>query len=121
MFCLLNVNFYFVNMNPVGIIFRYKDENNYYNLRLNTLGPYKMLLVKTYEGKSIVLASSTISITPRIWYNFTLRVYFDSISVNLQIGELRNNQQIFDVKDDDLQRGTLGLGTNGNIKTNYRK
>jgi len=109
-----SVNFYFVNMNPVGIIFRYKDENNYYTLRLNNLGPFKVLLIKNYEGKSITLASSTLSITPRIWYSFTLRVYFDSISVSLQIGELRNQQEIFDVQDNDLQRGTLGLGTNGN-------
>ena len=110
---LFEVNLYFVNMNPIGIIFRYKDENNYYNLRINNLGPYKMLLIKFYEGKSIILASSAISLTPRLWYNFSLGVYFDQISVNLQIGQLRNNQQIFDVKDNDLQRGSLGIASNG--------
>ena len=72
-----------------------------------------MLLIKFYEGKSIILASSAISLTPRLWYNFSLGVYFDQISVNLQIGQLRNNQQIFDVKDNDLQRGSLGIASNG--------
>ena len=112
---IFEVNYYFVNMNTVGIVFRYKDENNYYHLRLNNLGPYKILLIKIYEGKSTILASSTISITPRIWYNFTLRVFFDLISVNLQIGQLRNNQQIIEAKDNDLQRGSLGLASNGMI------
>jgi len=111
---VFKMNIYFVNMNPVGMIFRYKDDNNYYHLRINNSGPYKILLVKNYEGKQTILASSNISITPRVFYSFTVNVSFDSISVTLKIGKLRNIQEIFNVNDNDLQRGSLGLATNGN-------
>ncbi len=111
---IFNVNFLFINMNPVGIIFRYKDDNNYYSLRINSLGPYKILLVKKFEGKSTVLASSSLTVTPRIWYSFTLFISLDTFTLTLQIGELRNIQTLFTVKDNDLQRGGLGVATNGN-------
>jgi len=42
------------------------------------------------------------------------KINHDNISVDLKIGKLRNIQEIFSVKDNDLQRGSLGLATNGN-------
>lgn len=109
------LSFYFVNLSPVGIIFRYKDENNYYHLRLNNVGAYKLVLLKRYEGKTTSLeTSSTITINPRVWYTFTVLIYYDSIKIFLQIGDLRNNQQIFEVVDNDIQRGSLGIGSDGN-------
>ena len=111
---IFKINMFFINMNPVGIIFRYKDQNNFYHLRLNNNGPFKILLIKNYEGKSTILASSTISISPRLWYSFTILMYYDSFSINLQIGDLRNIMTIISQKDNDLQRGGLGIATNGN-------
>ncbi len=108
------VSLWFVNLNPVGIIFRYKNEHNYYHLRLNNLGTFKMLLLKRYEGKDYTLGTSTYTITPRLWYNFTLLVYFDRFQVILQIGDIRNERVVFDVIDRDLQKGTIGIGTEGN-------
>ena len=111
---LYKLSFYFVNLSPVGIIFRYKDDNNFYHLRINNPGPFKILLIKRYEGKSVTLASSNISITPRLWYTITLYIYFDKFQINMQIGDLRNNQILFEVIDNDIQRGALGLATDGN-------
>ena len=111
---LYKISFFFVNLEPVGVIFRYKDENNYYHLRLNNMGPYKIVLFKKFEGKSTTLATSNLSISPRIWYTFTLLIYYDKIQIFLQLGDLRNNQLIFDAIDNDIQRGSLGIGTDGN-------
>lgn len=111
---LYKISFYFVDLNPIGIVFRYKDDNNYYHLRINNIGAFKMILVKRYEGKSTVLASSNISITPRMWYTFTLQIFYDKFRVFLQIGELRNNQLLFETADNDIQRGALGVATDGN-------
>jgi hypothetical protein len=108
------ISMYFLNLSPVGIIFRYKDENNYYHLRLNNSGSFKIILVKRFEGKSTCLATSQISINPKMWYTFTLLIYYDSVQVYLQIGELRNNQLIFEAQDNDIQRGGLGIGSDGN-------
>ena len=111
---IFKISFYFNNLSPVGVIFRYKDENNFYHLRINNSGTNKIVLVKKYEGKSYILSTSTISITPRIWYTFTLKIYYEKFFVFLQIGELRNNQQIMSVEDNDIQRGGLGIATDGN-------
>jgi hypothetical protein len=108
------LSFYFLNLSPVGIIFRYKDENNYYHLRINNSGAFKLILVKRFEGKSVCLATSQISINPKMWYTFTMLIYYDSFQIFLQIGDLRNNQLIFDIQDNDIQRGSLGIGSDGN-------
>jgi len=111
---LYKLSFFFVNLSPVGVVFRYKDDNNFYHLRINNPGPFKILLIKRYEGKSVTLASSNISITPRLWYTFSLYIYFDKFQINLQIGDLRNNQILFEAIDNDIQRGALGIATDGN-------
>jgi hypothetical protein len=108
------VSLYFLNLSPVGIIFRYKDENNYYQLRLNNNGAFKIILVKKFEGKSTCLQTSQISINPKMWYTFSLLVHYDTFQAFLQIGELRNNQLIFEAVDNDIQRGGLGIGSDGN-------
>jgi hypothetical protein len=109
------ISFYFVNLSPVGIIFRYRDENNYYHLRLNNIGSFKLVLVKRFEGKSTSLATtSQISINPKMWYTFSVLIFYDTIKVFLQIGDLRNNQLIFEAIDNDIQRGSLGIGSDGN-------
>ncbi len=111
---LFKLSFFFVNLSPVGIVFRYKDDNNFYHLRINNPGPFKILLIKRFEGKSITLASSSVSVTPRLWYTFSLYIYFDKFQVNMQIGDLRNNQVLFEISDNDIQRGSLGIATDGN-------
>ena len=109
---MFKISLFFISLNPIGIIFRYKDENNYYHLRMNTNN--KITLMKRYEGKTFSLQSSSIAITPRIWYTFIIKIYYDKIFVNVQIGELRNTQQIITVEDNDIQSGGLGIGTDGN-------
>ena len=108
------LSIYLNNLSPVGIIFRYKDDNNYYHLRINNLGTYKLCLVKKIEGKSTILGQSSILLNPKIWYSFTLLIYHDSFKVFIQIGDLRNNQLIMDLSDNDIQRGSLGIASDGN-------
>jgi len=111
---IFKVSLFFYNLNPVGLIFRYKNDENYYHIRINNLGPYKILLLKRFEGKTTVLANSSVTIAPSIWYNFTVLVYYDRFQVILQIGDIRNEQVIFEVIDNDLQKGTVGIATEGN-------
>lgn len=49
-----------------------------------------------------------------MWYTFTLLVFRDSFQLLIQIGDLRNNQVVFTVNDNDIQRGSLGIGSDGN-------
>jgi hypothetical protein len=112
---LYKISLFFISLSPVGIIFRYKDNNNYYHLRINNSGPYKLTLDKRYEGRSTTIANiQNISITARLWYTFTITTYYDQFQIYLQIGDLRNDQLIADFTDNDIQRGSLGLATDGN-------
>ncbi|MCQ2815708.1 MAG: hypothetical protein MJ252_00430 [archaeon] len=111
---LFKVSFYFNNLSPVGIIFRFKDENNYYHLRINNGGINKIALIKKYEGRSYILGTSQNALTPRIWYTFTIKGLFEKFFIYQQIGGLRNNLNLISVEDNDIQRGGLGIGTDGN-------
>lgn len=113
---LFKASFYFVNLSPVGMIFRYKDENNYYHLRINenSVGSYKVVLVKKFEGKDTIIATKDMTIVPRIWYSFNIYQYFERIKITTRIGDLKNTLTIMEVLDNDLQRGRVGLATNGN-------
>jgi hypothetical protein len=109
------MSIYFNSLSPVGIVFRHKDNNNYYSLRINNLGQNKVILNKLYEGKLTTLATAAnISISPRVWYTFTITATFDKFQAFIQIGDLRNNLLLFEATDNDIQRGSLGLATNGN-------
>ena len=44
---MFKISLFFISLNPIGIIFRYKDENNYYHLRMNTNN--KITLMKRYS------------------------------------------------------------------------
>lgn len=113
---LFKCSFYFMNLSPVGMVFRYKNENNYYHLRINenSVGSYKVILVKKFEGKNSILATADMTIVPRLWYSFNVYQYFDTIKIATRIGNLKNLLTIMEVVDNDLQRGGLGLATNGN-------
>ena len=111
---IFKVSLFFFNLNPVGLIFRYKNDENYYHLRLNNIGPFKILLLKRFEGKTSVLANSSVTVSPSIWYNFTILVYYDRFQVILQVGDIRNEVVLFEVIDNDLQKGTVGIATEGN-------
>jgi len=108
------MSLYFIDLSPIGIIFRYKDDNNYYHLRLNNIGSFKLCLIKKMDGKSTILSNTNISVNPKIWYTFTLLIFHDKFQVFLQIGDLRNNQLVFDLVDNDIQRGSLGFASDGN-------
>ena len=110
----MKIRVLFVSMSPVGFVFRYKDNFNFYHLRINNVGENKIVLVKTYNTISTVIAQSKIGITERQWYTFEISALYEDFKVKMAIGDLKNSMDLFTVKDDDLQKGSVGLGSNGN-------
>ena len=110
-----SVNVYLSTTNMVLIFFRYYDANNFYALELNSPGgPNKIKLIKKVEGVGEFISGSTEAVLPRVWYRFKIRYLDTNFQVFRQTGNLRNIQILMNVTDGDLQRGTIGVGTQGN-------
>ncbi len=86
----------------IGVMFRYKDENNYYRFSMDKERPARQL-IKKINGKVDVLAQDQVSFELDRDYQVLVEVIDDHICVYLD-GNL-----LFDVKDGDLKTGQIGL------------
>ena len=115
---LFQISFYFNTLNPIAIIFRYKDMHNFFHLRLcDNNNNNKLILYQKLDGKDNIIGEYDISLIPRIWYTFHLQIYYEEIKVLLSIGNARSYENVIYVKDNnnsDLQRGRIGIGVDGN-------
>ena len=110
-----HVNVYITTTSMALLFFRYYDSNNFYALELNSPGgARKIKLIKKVEGVGEVISGSTEAVLPRVWYRFSIRFLDNNIQVFKQTGNLRNVELLLNVTDNDLQRGTVGVGTQGN-------
>ena len=107
---LLKVTLYIGDSNPIGIIFRYKDKNNYYHIRISN----SITLMKRKDSKETTIAQNDIHIIPHVKYTFQITTFKENIKVFLQIQNLRILNKIFDTNETDMQRGLVGIATNGN-------
>lgn len=111
---VFQANVYMDQPKQAALLFRYADENNFYAVEMNQPGDKKLRLVKKSQGTGTVIKGLPIEIEPKEWYRFKILFHQESLQVWLQKGMLRNMQLLFNVTDGDVQRGTVGLASQGN-------
>ena len=111
---VFNLNVYMEKAGQGAILFRFLDENNFYALEMNQPGEKNLRLVKKSQGTGTLIKSLRLNILPKEWYRFKIMFHLDNLQVWLQKGSLRNLQMIFNVSDNDVQRGSVGFATQGN-------
>ena len=96
----------------IGVMFRYKDKDNYYRFSMDSQGKYRRL-IKKVNGTVTVLWEDTESFETGRAYTITL----DAFGNRLQ-GYL-DGSRIFEVLDSDLTAGKIGLYCWGNVGANF--
>ncbi|MBN1816196.1 MAG: hypothetical protein JW828_02475 [Sedimentisphaerales bacterium] len=87
----------------VGILFRYKDNNNYFRFSWNSVNGRK--LVKKTNGVYVVLAGDTILYTPGRTYCFRIEAQDDQIRVYI------DDTLVFSVQNFEIETGGFALFT----------
>jgi len=94
----------------VGIYFYYRDQKNYYLFRWNaaTQGRGRRArkqLIKCWHGEKTVLGEAPGGYQPRVWYELAAEV------VGSRIRTFIDGHEVFNVTDEDLCLGQIGLYT----------
>jgi hypothetical protein len=96
-----------------GLVWRYKDANNYYIARMNPLED-NYRVYKEVAGKRIQLGTVDIKIPSKTWH--TLRVIHESDHILCFL----DGKLLLDVKDDTFQdAGKIGLWTKADAQTYF--
>ncbi|MCF6157830.1 MAG: DUF1080 domain-containing protein [wastewater metagenome] len=93
-----------------GLVFRCKDNNNYYVLRANAL-ENNVTLYKVINGKRIQIKGKNTKITPQEWHLLKVVCEGDKIRCFL------DNTKVFEVSDETFDSGTVGLWTKADSYT----
>lgn len=96
----------------VGVMFRYKDNNNYYRFTMNRQLKCRQL-VKKESGKYKILAQDDIPFDQNRWYTIQITAITDTIAVRV------DGNEIFSVKDSSLKKGKVGLYCWGNENSEF--
>jgi len=96
-----------------GLVFRYRDENNYYLTRANALeGNVRLYYVK--DGKREQIATSSTRVTARAWHLLAVEARADHISV------FWNESKLIDYVDSTFQEaGRVGVWTKADSVTYF--
>lgn len=96
-----------------GPVWRYKDANNYYVVRMNPLED-NFRLYKVVEGKRIQLATADVTAAEGKWH--AIRVVQKGTRIQCYFA----GKMHFDVKDDTLKEaGKIGLWTKADAQTAF--
>ncbi|MBM4054211.1 MAG: DUF1080 domain-containing protein [Planctomycetes bacterium] len=87
-----------------GIVFRYKDNQNYYVLRANAL-ENNVHLYKVVNGQQTMIGERNIKVSSNEWY--LLKVIYDGKKIRCFF----ENTMIMEVSDDTFDSGSIGLWT----------
>lgn len=88
--------------NGIGVVFRYRDRDNYYRFSMDEQLGYRRL-IKKVDGRVSVLWESSLGYDHRLEQIITIDCEGDRLSGYL------NGVQLFSVEDDDIQAGRVGL------------
>ena len=91
----------------IGMMFRYKDDNNYYRFSIDQERGLRRL-VKKVNGVYTLLAESRVGYTSNQWYNLNASAVGSTIKISV------NGSQVFSVQDSSLPTGKVGLYSWGN-------
>lgn len=96
-----------------GLLWRFKDENNYYVCRLNPKeGNFRVY--KVVEGKRTQLESAMMEAVPGTWYELRAVMIGDSIECYV------NGKSLLVAKDDTLiVAGKIGFWTKADASTSF--
>lgn len=95
-----------------GLVFRYKDNNNYYVLRANALENNVRLYVVA-NGNRNQIGGKNIKVIPKEWH--LLKVIYTGSKIQC----FYENTRIFEVTDNTFDSGSVGLWTKSDSSTYF--
>lgn len=95
-----------------GLVFRYKDHNNYYVLRANAL-ENNVRLYAVINGKRKQIAGKNTQVTSNEWHLLKVVCKGDKIQCFF------DNAKVFEVSDDTFDSGSVGLWTKSDSYTYF--
>lgn len=95
-----------------GLVFRYKDNNNYYVLRANAL-ENNVRAYKVVKGKRKQIGGKDTKVTPKEWHLLKVICKADKIQCFF------NNTKVFEVSDNTFDSGSVGLWTKSDSYTYF--
>lgn len=93
-----------------GLVFRYKDNNNYYVLRANAL-ENNVRLYRVVNGKRIQIGGKNTKVSAKEWHLLKVICNADKIKCFF------DNTKVFEVSDDTFDSGSVGLWTKSDSYT----
>lgn len=93
-----------------GLVFRYKDNNNYYVLRANAL-ENNVRLYTVINGNRRQIAEKNTKVTSNEWHLLKVICKADKIQCFF------NNTKVFEVSDDTFDSGSVGFWTKSDSYT----
>ncbi len=95
-----------------GLVFRYKDNNNYYVIRANAL-ENNVRLYSVINGSRRQIAGKNIKVPSNEWHLLKVVCKADKIQCFF------NNTRVFEVSDDTFDSGSVGLWTKADSYTYF--
>ena len=96
----------------IGIMFRYQDPDNYYLFSMGKQRNYRTI-TKKVDGVVTELAGDTVPYSMNQWYEVRIEVQGNTIKAYL------DDTLLFDVQDDSLVSGKIGLYSWGNTGSDF--
>ena len=96
----------------MGVVFRYQDNGHYYRFSMDRQRRYRRL-VKVIDGTHTILAEDNFVYRQNQDYLITVEAIGSTIRL------YQDGASIFDVTDDSLDQGTIGLYCWGNSNTRF--
>ena len=103
----VNINLKSTDDDSIGVIFRYKDPENYYHFFMDRERSYRKL-VKKVDGVVRVLAEDDFTYNENQWYNLKLLLEGDSLQISF------DGLLLFDLIDSSLSYGSIAPFSCGN-------
>ncbi|MBI3267714.1 MAG: PDZ domain-containing protein [Planctomycetes bacterium] len=95
-----------------GIVFRYKDANNYYLARANALED-NVRLYKVVDGRRHQFAGANLKVSVGAWHELGIQAKGNEIEVSF------DGKQLLTAKDSTYEKGLLGLWTKADSVTAF--
>lgn len=93
-----------------GLVFRYKDNNNYYVLRASVLEG-NISLYKVVNGNQTQIGEKSLKVNFKEWHLLKVICKADKIQCFF------NNKKVFEVSDETFDKGSVGLWTKSDAYT----
>ena len=97
----------------LGVVFRFRDPDNYYRLSMDRSRSYRRLVKKT-KGRFTVLAEDRFVYQPKRWYRVAVKVRQNRIQIYM------DDAPVFDLRDSDHKSGQIGMYCWGNAGSLFR-